>query len=268
MSATTATSRTTSGRPERNYLAMIGLPLIGLVVLLAVWWLATIVFDINSIILPSPPEVVSSFLRLPGFMLQQALTTLQEAVEGFVISVLLGLPLAALLTSSRLVQRAVMPILVATNAIPKVAVAPLLIVWLGFDTLPKVIMVIVICFFPIVVSAMSGLSTTPADLGELARSMSASRWQTYIKIRVPWALPQIFTGLKVAITLAVIGAVVGELSGGNLGLGSVITTSGAAADTATAFAAILLLAVIGIGLFYLVILAEYLLLPWVRETSA
>jgi NitT/TauT family transport system permease protein len=189
-------------------------------------------------------------------------------VEGFLIATVIGLPLAALLTSSRLVQRAFMPLMVAANAIPKVAVAPLLIVWLGFDQLPKVVMVIVICFFPILVSAMSGLSTTPADLAELARSMSASRWRTYVKIRVPWALPQIFTGLKVAITLSVIGAVVGELSGGDQGLGSVIAQSGASADTPTAFAAIALLAVLGIGLFYLVVLAEYLLLPWVRETSA
>lgn len=259
---------TGTGRVERNYATLIVLPLVGLVVLIAVWWLVTIVFGIDSFILPSPADVVTSFLRVPSYMVKEGLTTLQEAVEGFLISVVLGLPLAALLTSSRLVQRAVMPILVATNAIPKVAVAPLLIVWLGFDQLPKVIMVVVICFFPIVVSAMSGLSTTPADLGELARSMSASRWQTYIKIRVPWALPQIFTGLKVAITLSVIGAVVGELTGGNLGLGSVIMTSGASADTPTAFAAIVLLAIIGIGLFYLVVLAEYLLLPWVRETSA
>jgi NitT/TauT family transport system permease protein len=257
-----------TGRAERNWFAFLGLPLIGLVALIAVWWLVTAAFGISTIILPSPPDVVSAFARLPAYLLKQAGTTLQEAVEGFLISGLIGLPLAAVLTSSRVVQRALMPLLVAANAIPKVAVAPLLIVWLGFDQLPKVVMVIVICFFPIVVSAMSGLSTTPADLGELARSMSASRWQTYVKIRVPWALPQIFTGLKVAITLAVIGAVVGELSGGADGLGSVITQSGASADTPTAFAAIGLLAVIGIGLFYLVVLAEYLLLPRVRETSA
>jgi NitT/TauT family transport system permease protein len=255
------------GRAERNWGLVVGLPVLGLVVLVGIWWLATILFSIRPFLLPSPPDVVSAFDKLPSYLLQQALTTVQEAAEGFFIAVLIGLPLAAVLTSSRLIQRAVMPILVATNAIPKVAVAPLLIVWLGFDQLPKVIMVVVICFFPIVVSAMSGLSTTPADLGELARSMSASRWQTYIKIRVPWALPQIFVGLKVAISLAVIGAVVGELSGGSEGLGSVILTSGASADTPTAFAAIAILAVIGIGLFYLVVLAEYLLLPWVRETS-
>jgi NitT/TauT family transport system permease protein len=259
---------TGAGRAERNWGVVVGLPVLGLVALVAIWWLSTILFGIRAFLLPSPPQVLSAFLRLPGYLAQQAGVTLLEAVEGFLISGLIGLPLAALLTSSRLVQRAVMPILVATNAIPKVAVAPLLIVWLGFDRTPKVVMVIVICFFPIVVSAMSGLATTPAELGELARSMSASRWQTYIKIRVPWALPQIFTGLKVAITLAVIGAVVGELSGGDQGLGSVIVTAGASADTPTAFAAIALLSVLGIGLFYLVVLAEHLLLPWVRETSA
>jgi NitT/TauT family transport system permease protein len=250
-------------------LLVIGLPLVALAALVALWWLVTVVFSIHKFLLPAPPDVVHAFLGLPGFLLQQTFVTLQETMEGFGLAVLVGLPVAIVLTSSRLLQRAVMPILVTSNAVPKVAVAPLLVFWLGFGPVPKVAMVFVICFFPVVVAAMSGLATTPADLGELARSLSASRWQTYVKVRLPWALPQIFVGLKVAISLALIGAIVGEISGGgDQGLGTVIVNSSASQDTSQAFAAISLLAIAGIVLFYLVVLVEHLALPWVRETSA
>jgi NitT/TauT family transport system permease protein len=174
------------------------------------------------------------------------------------------------LTSSRLVERALLPQLVAFNAVPKLAIAPLLTAWFGFGQLPKMVMVFLLCFFPIILSTMSGVMSTPADLGEVARSLSASRWHTFAKIRIPWALPQIFVGLKVAITLAVIGAAVGEFTGtGTIrGLGATIIISGTSADTPLAFAAIMLLTVLSIGLFYLVVAAERLLLPWVKEASA
>lgn len=243
------------------------LPVIALVVFVAVWWLATIVFHISSFLLPSPLDIVQSFLRTPGYLLRETGTTLEETLLGYAIAAAGGLLIAVLLTASESMQRAMLPVLVGFNAVPKIAVAPLLVVWMGFDRSPKVVMVVLISFFPVVVSSMSGLASTPADLGELARSLSASRRQTFLKVRLPWALPQVFVGLKVAITLAVIGAVVGEFSGGNAGLGYVITVSGASADTPLAFAAIALLAIISIGLFYLVAALEHVLLPWVRETS-
>ena len=128
--------------------------------------------------------------------------------------------------------------------------APLLVVWLGFGSVPKISMVVLISFFPIVVAAMSGLTSTPVELTELARSLSASRSQTFVKLRIPWALPQIFVGLKVAVTLAVVGAVVGEFAGGDQGLGYVIVASGASADTSLAFAAMTLLSAMSVILFY------------------
>lgn len=251
----------------RRALVAVGLPALGLATLVGLWWLVTIVFGIRPMLLPSPSDVVGSFLRLSGTLLAQAWVTLQEALAGFGLAVAVALPLAMVLTGFRPVQRAMMPILVATNAVPKVAVAPLLVFWLGFGQTPKVVMVFVICFFPVVVAAMSGLATTPAELAELARSLSASRRRAYLKIRLPCALPQVFVGLKVAITLAVIGAVVGELPGGDRGLGAVIMSSSVSSDTPTAFAAVALLAVLGIGLFSLVVAAEHVLLPWVRATS-
>lgn len=244
------------------------LPVVAMVVAVAVWWLATIVFHISTFLLPSPADIVRSFAETPGYLLTETGTTLEETLTGYAIAAAGGLLIAVLLTASRSMQRAVLPLLVGINAVPKIAVAPLLVVWMGFGQVPKIVMVVLIAFFPIVVSSMAGLTSTPADLGELARSLSATRRQTFLKVRLPWALPQVFVGLKVAIALAVIGAVVGEFSGGNAGLGYVIVASGSSSDTPLAFAAVVLLAIISIALFYLVAAAEHFLLPWVRETSA
>jgi NitT/TauT family transport system permease protein len=244
------------------------LPLLGAVVVVALWWLATIVFAIQPFILPAPPDITEAFFRLPGYLLRQTWTTLVETLAGFGLAVAGGLLAAVALTASRVVERALFPLLVAANAVPKIAVAPLLIVWLGFGSVPKVVMVFLISFFPIVVAAVSGLASMPAELGELARSLSASRRQTFVKLRIPWALPQVFIGLKVGITLAVVGAVVGEFSGGDQGLGYVIVASGSSADTALAFAAMTLLAVMSVTLFYAVSATERLLLPWAREVTA
>jgi NitT/TauT family transport system permease protein len=257
-------------RPARSRLSAVGLPLLGAILVIAAWWLATVAFHILPVLLPSPPDIVRAFLRLPEFLARNAWVTLVETLGGFAAATLAGLVIALLLTSSRLLEHAVLPLLVAFNSVPKLAIAPLLTVWLGFGQMPKMVMVFLLCFFPIVLSTMSGLTSTPADLGELARTLSASRWHTFAKIRIPWALPQIFVGLKVAISLAVIGAIVGEFTGTGTdrGLGAVIIISGTSADTPLAFAAITLLAVLSIGLFYLVVAAERLLLPWVKETQS
>jgi NitT/TauT family transport system permease protein len=249
-------------------LVTVGLPLIGTVVAIGAWWLATIVFGIRAITLPSPPQIVEALLRLPEHLLQRSWETLWVTVAGFAIAAVGGTAVALMFTASRLVERAVLPLVVILNAIPKVAVVPLLLFWLGRGHEPKLVLVILICFFPIVVSAMAGFRSTPADLGELSRSLSATGWQTFVKVRFPWALPQMFVGFKVAMPLAMIGAVVAEIASPNSGLGSVIVRSGASLDTPLAFAAITLLAVMSVALFYLVVAVERLLLPWVRETSA
>lgn len=254
-------------RTARWHPSALWLPLLGAVIVVVLWWLATIVLGIEPFVLPAPPDIAEAFFRLPGYLLRQTWTTLVETLAGFGLAAVGGLLVAVALTASRVVERALFPLLVAANAVPKIAIAPLLIVWLGFGSVPKIVMVLLISFFPIVVAAVSGLATTPVELSELARSLSASRRQMFVKLRIPWALPQIFIGLKVGITLAVVGAVVGEFSGGDQGLGYVIVASGSSADTALAFAAMTLLAVMSVTLFYLVSGAERLLLPWAREIS-
>jgi NitT/TauT family transport system permease protein len=256
----------TGVRPARTYLPAV-LPVLAGATVVAVWWLSTVVFGIKPFTLPAPPDIVRSFRDMPGYLMSQAWATLVETVAGFALAMVIGLLSAILLTASRTVERAVLPLLVAANAVPKVAVAPLLVVWLGFGSVPKISMVVLISLFPIVVATMSGLTSTPVELTELARSLSASRSQTFVKLRIPWALPQIFVGLKVAVTLAVVGAVVGEFAGGDQGLGYVIVASGASADTSLAFAAMTLLSAMSVILFYLVVAVERLLLPWAREIT-
>jgi NitT/TauT family transport system permease protein len=187
---------------------------------------------------------------------------------GFAIAVAGGLIIAIVLAASQTVERMAMPVLAAVNAIPKVALAPLLLVWLGFGDTPKIIMVVLVSFFPVIVSTMAGLSSAPADLRVLARSLSATWWQTFTKVRLPWALPQIFVGLKVATPLAIIGAVIGEVVNPDHGLGSVISGSGASNDTPLAFSALILLAIIGAVFYYLMVGIERLLVPWARAINA
>lgn len=254
--------------PRRRTLSTTVLPVLGAGLALAAWWSATELFDIQTILVPKPPEVYAAFRRLQGYLLDMSRVTLTETLVGFAIAVALGLLIAIVLATSRIAERMFYPLLVGLNAVPKLAVAPLFVVWLGIDMKPKITMVVLLCFFPIVISTAAGLTSTPAELVEYARSLDTPRWRIFLKVRFPYALPQVFVGLKVAITLAVIGAVVGELVGGDKGLGFVIQSAGSTSDTPLAFAAIILLGIMGVALFYLLAGLERLAVPWARETTA
>jgi NitT/TauT family transport system permease protein len=242
-------------------------PLIGLATVVGGWWTAVEVFHIRRFFLPSPPDVVDAYARLGPYLLQQAGITVAQAVTGFAAGVTAGLAVAVGLSTTPWLRDIYLPLIVAVQAIPKVALAPLLIVWLGFGFEAKVALVTMLCFFPVVVATMAGLASTPAELVELARSLNGSRTRTFVKVRIPWAAPQIFTGLKLAVSLSLIGAVVAQIATPNAGLGAVIVRTGQTADTPLAFAAIGLLAAIGIALFYTVAGLERLLLPWARATT-
>jgi NitT/TauT family transport system permease protein len=245
--------------------AAIILPIIGLAATIALWWGATVVFSIESYLLPTPWEVVVKFFDQPGVLLSETGTSLLETIQGFLLAIVIGVPIALVIVRSVILERLVYPLLLMVNSIPKVAIAPLLVVWMGFGQWPKVVMVLLMCFFPIVISTAQGMKSTPTELVELMRSLNASRAQEFFKLRLRYAMPQIFTGFKVAISLAVIGAVISEFVGATKGLGYVIQQSGASADTTLAFAAILLLSVMSIVLFYGLVLLEHLLLPWAQE---
>lgn len=242
-------------------------PVTGLAAAVGLWWAAVATFDIRPFFLPSPPDVADAFVRHGPYLAGQTWVTIGQTLAGFGIATAAGLATAVLLSAASWLRSAVLPLLVAVQAVPKVAIAPLLIVWLGFGPSSKITLVALLSYFPIVISTMAGLTTTPADLAELARSLAASRRRTYLKLRIPYALPQVFVGLKLAISLALIGAVVAQLTTPNAGLGAVIVRSGQSADTPLAFAAITLLAAVGILLFYTVAGLERWLLPWARATA-
>ncbi|MFD1504896.1 ABC transporter permease [Georgenia yuyongxinii] len=246
-------------------LATVGLPVLAVVIIAALWWLATVLFEIPEYLVPGPQVVTGRLVELGPYLLQQTWVTLGETLAGFVLSILIGIPVAMAIARFRVVELMIYPLLLAVNSVPKVAIAPILVVWMGFGQTPKIVMVILLCFFPIVLSTVSGLRSTPSELVELSRSLDASNLQEFRKIRFRWAMPQIFVGLKNAISLAVIGAVIAEFVGASSGLGFVIVQSGASADTALAFAAIVLLALISIVLFYLLVWLEKVLLPWAEE---
>jgi NitT/TauT family transport system permease protein len=244
------------------------LPILGIAVTVALWQWAVGFFEIRPLFLPKPSEILDDLRTIPIHFLEQTQLTVLETLAGFGIGAVAGLLGAALLVASPTIERATLPLVIGLNAIPKVALAPLLSVWLGLGYAPHIALAALICFFPIMIATMAGLTSTPAELGELARSMSASRWRTFVKIRVPWALPQMFVGLKLGMTLALIGTVVGQIARPSGGLGRTILLAGQNSNTTRAFSAIVLLMVVSIVLFYAVVLAERLLLPWARATAA
>jgi NitT/TauT family transport system permease protein len=184
-------------------------------------------------------------------------TTL-EIVLGFALSIAVGIPLALMIFLWPPFARAVLPLLISSQAMPKVAVAPLLLVWFGFGLVPKVLIAFLIAFFPVVINTAVGLAAIEPEKIHLARSMGLGAWDTFFKIRLPDALPAIFAGLKISITLAVVGAVVGEFVGGDAGLGYLLMVANGSMDTQLLFAGIVCLTILGVALYLVVELIERL----------
>lgn len=246
-------------------LASVILPIIGVAILIAIWWGIKVGSGLSSFILPSPGEVLEKLITDRDQLFENAIVTLVETLIGFVLAIVIGIPIGVALAYSWVFDKMLSPILFGFNAIPKVAIAPLLVIWMGFSIQPKVVMVLLLCFFPITLATAAGVNATPAELRELIKSLEAGPIQTFFKVRLPAALPYIFVGLKLAISLAIIGAVIGEFAGATSGLGYLIIVSGGSADTTLAFAALFVLGAMSIVLYYLLVWAERLLVPWEEE---
>ena len=240
-------------------------PAVTFVVLVLLWDVATRVFDWEPWLVPPPGDVAQALWDYRGLLPEHTWVTVWESVAGFALAIAIGIPLGSLIAYSRLMELTVYPILLGLNAVPKIAIAPILILWMGFGPGPKILVAFLLCVFPVVIATATGLKQTPAELVELARSLCASEWQTFRRFRFPSALPEIFIGLKVAISLAVIGAVIGEFVGASEGLGWVIVNSGANVNTSLAFAAMAILAFVSVVLFYAIALVERLVVPWARH---
>lgn len=235
---------------------------VGMVVL---WELAVRVYDIRPYLLPAPSAVFRELIAKFGVLVAHGRATLFEIAVGYLASVLLGLPLAVLMVQWRWFEAAVYPVLVVSQTIPKMAIAPLFVVWLGFGLAPKVLVVFLIAFFPIVIDGVVGLRAIQPDMIKLARSMGASSYQVFRMFRFPNALPNIFAGLKVAMTLAVVGAIVGEFIGGDRGLGYLLQVTAFNFQTPLLFATIVVLVVLGLLLFLGIVLLESVMIPWEAE---
>ena len=229
---------------------------------LAAWELAVRLFEVPAYLLPPPSSIIRRIFVDYRLFATHAWVTVGEVLTGFGLAIVVSIPLAAVLARYRPLESALYPLLVASQTIPKVAIAPLLVVWFGFGLLPKVLIVFLIAFFPIVVDSMVGFRSVPREVTWLARSMGASQWDTFRRISVPAALPHIFAGLKVASTLAVVGAVVGEFVAADQGLGYQLIVANGVMDVQLSFALLLLLSVLGVVLYALIDLLERAMLPW------
>jgi NitT/TauT family transport system permease protein len=247
---------------KRNLLERAIYPLAGLLAIIAAWQIYTRLTGISPIVLPSPSEILDASVHNYGLLVSQTWPTLSATVLGFGIALAIGIPLAVCVANSRVLNLALYPILVATQSVPKVAIAPIVLVWFGLGMESKLAIAFLVAFFPIVVDTATGLRATPAGLLELARSLRASPWQVFLKVQMPAALPFIFAGAKVAITLAVIGAVIGEFVGSVSGLGNLLLTANSQLESPLAWAALIWLSALGILLFGAVALAERLAMPW------
>ncbi|WP_088344343.1 MULTISPECIES: ABC transporter permease [Rhodomicrobium] len=237
-------------------------PLALLLLTIVLWDAAVRLFRIPPYLVPKPYDVMLTFWLEGDELLRQAVPTTIATVAGFLLSALFGIPTAMLIASSRTVESYLYPLLVFSQSIPKVAIAPLFVVWFGFGMAPKIISAFLLGFFPVVVSGVQGFKSLDPEMRDLARSMRASRWQSFTMVSLPHALPAIFAGLKVSVTLAVVGAVVGEFVGANSGIGFVLQRSIGNFELPTMFAALVILALIGIILFWIVDLTERLVVPW------
>ncbi len=248
------------------------LPALGLVVAAVVAWQAAVVVrSVPAWLLPSPARIASSLVADRALFAANAGTTAVESIAGFALSLVVAGLLAAAIRFSRTLERVLWPLLVASQTVPVPAIAPLLVLWMGYGIAPKIVVVALICFFPLTVNAVDGLRAADPQLLDALRTLGADRRRLFWQVEVPGALPAAFTGIKTAAAYAVVGAVLGEWLGGVRGLGVVMLQAKAQLLTARVFASLVWLSAIGVAMFGLAALAERLALPWyhtaVRERN-
>jgi len=237
-------------------------PSAGILVFLAVWEAAVRMLNVPAYLMPPPTAVFRVFVNEYQKLAYHGWVTTYEMLLGYALAVAVAIPLAIAITASQRFDRFVTPQMLFFQVVPKVAIAPLFLVWFGVGVTPKILVAFLISFFPIVIDAAVGLRSMSSEMRDLARSMGASRWQVFAQFRLPTSLPYLFSGLKVAATLAVAGAVVGEFVGADKGLGYLLLVTNSNMETALMFATIVALTIIGLLFFYAVELLESLLIPW------
>jgi NitT/TauT family transport system permease protein len=239
-----------------------GVPLAIAVVVVVVWEFGVRLAHVPAYLLPPPTAIFASLVNDWKVIYLNIFPTLIAILGGFALSVVIGIPLATIIVFSRFAERVLYPPMIASQAIPKVAIAPLFVVWMGFGVLPRVWIAFLIAFFPVVIDTVIGLRSVPPEMLQLGRSMGGGSLRVFLKLRLPNALPNIFAGLKVAIALAVVGAITGEFVGSQSGLGYLLTSACGQMDTALVFAVLVTISVIAMLLFMIIEAVEKLVIPW------
>jgi NitT/TauT family transport system permease protein len=252
-------------RQIRQALRPVVVPALAVIALFVVWEAAVKGFGIPEYILPAPTAIYAATMEAREVMVGHTLSTLTTIMLGFLLSIVVSLPLAVLVTASPNIAHAVYPILVLIQSIPKVALAPILVLALGAGEASRVTVTFLVAFFPLVISTATGLLAAPPELIELSRSLRASRFQQLFLVRLPYSVPFVFSGLKLAMTFSVVGAVVGEFVAADQGLGYQIMSATAFFRTSLAFGALLILSFLGIVLFQAVVVVERVFFPWAAQ---
>src|SRR5947208_10714749 len=236
--------------------------IVAFIALFVAWELAVRVTGIKEYLLPPPSRVYTEFMKRFDPVMASAWVTTREIVAGYLLAIVVSVPLALWIAYSRFMENAIYPVIVFLQIIPKIAVAPLFIIWFGFGFAPKLLVVFLLSFFPIIVSSIAGFKSVDPDIMDFARTTGASQWKMFAMIRLPQALPQIFTGLKVGAALAATAAVVAEFVASDRGLGYLLLQYNGNLDTPMVFATIILLSLIGLAVYYTVELIERFTIPW------
>lgn len=236
--------------------------LVMIVGILLLWEMCVQIFHVREFIVPAPSVIFQAFIKNPEFYFRHALVTLWIALVGFGLAVIFGVALATGITHSVWLERTLYALLVGLNSLPKVALAPLFVIWFGTGSVSKTAVAITIAIFPIVIDSVLGLRSVDPEVIDMARAMRASQRQILWRIRFPQALPSLFAGMKVSISLALIGTIVGEFVAGNQGLGTAILAAQGTFDTPQVFVSLIFLGVLGTILFYVVDFIEGRVLPW------
>ncbi|MBM4333632.1 MAG: ABC transporter permease [Deltaproteobacteria bacterium] len=235
------------------------------VIVLLVWHFGVVLLGIKEYILPTPLAAVKTLFEAKYRWSFNFMATFYEVVGGFILSALVGVFLGIAIVWSDWLKRAILPFLVFVNTLPKIAIAPLFMIWFGYGILPNILIVVLISFFPMVINTATGLAAVEEDLLDLVNYLHATKWQKLKMIQLPNSLPYIFSGLKITSTTAVVGAIVGEFIASDKGLGSVIISSQTTLSTPAIFGSLILISAIGLGLFWAVEIMERVLMPWEKQ---
>jgi NitT/TauT family transport system permease protein len=257
-------------RPHGRLFSIVwgSLPALVFVALIALWWAAVAIFKAPSYLLPPPQDVLPRLVSARLSLWNHTLVTLQEIIFGFGLSVVTAIPIGLLIALSPTAKRVLYPLLVFIQLVPKIAIAPLFVVWVGFGPSSKVLLTLLLTFFPLLLASIAGFQILDKRLLYLTRSMGATFWQTFRYLRFPAALPVIFGGLKTSATIAATAAIVAEFVGANKGLGYLLLQATGTLDTTLVFSILFLLTIIGLALNTIVEVLEYLMTPWRRGQSA